>query len=290
MLESNNSPEVLVSTDWVAEHTEDPSIVIVEVNANLQTGYEQGHVPGAVGWSLRTDLEDTVKRDIPSIAQIESLMGKSGIDNETTIVLYADGNNRPATWAFWVLKYYRHGDVRLMNGGREKWIAEGKPISTDVPNPVAKTYKASIPNKTLRATKDYIVSNLGKGSINLLDSRTLEEFTGELSAVPGSAGAGISRSGRIPGAILSGWDDGFAEDGSFKPTEELRRVYSEKGFGRDKEIVTYCRLGVKSSYSWFVLKYILGYERVRNYDGSWTEWGNSVGVPIETDVNPSVRA
>ena len=286
MPESYARPEVLVSTDWVAEHLDDPSIVIAEVNTDLQAGYQQGHVPGAVGWNLHTDLEDQTRRDIPTMSQLEGLLGRAGIDNDTTVVLYGDGNNRSATWAFWVLKYYRHKDVRLMNGGRQKWTDEGRPLSTDTPNPTAKTYKAGVPDKTLRATKEYIVSNLHNPSMRLLDTRTREEYAGLLAAAPGTHQAEIYRRGRIPGAIHISWDDGATIDGTFKPADDLRSLYQEKGLSTDQEAITYCRLGMRASYSWFVLKYLLGYERVRNYDGSWTEWGNSVGVPIETDAAP----
>jgi thiosulfate/3-mercaptopyruvate sulfurtransferase len=270
--------EVLVSTGWVAAHLDDPSVVIAEIDTDLDAGYNQGHVPGAVGWNLRADLEDQTRRDMPSIAQIEKLLGEAGIDNNTTVVLYGDNNNRSATWGFWTLKYYRHKDVRIMDGGRIAWTNEGRPFSTERPAPVAKTYKAGVPDSSLRATKDYIVKNLRKSSVRFLDTRTPEEFSGEFK-VPE-----IYRSGRIPGAVHIEWDDGATENGTFRPVEELRRMYEDKGFNPDQEVISYCRLGVKASYSWFVLKYLLGYERVRNYDGSWMEWGNSIGVPIETDA------
>ena len=277
-------PEVLVSTDLVAYRFNDPSIAIVEVNSDLQVGYHQGHVPRAVGWDLRTDLEDQVRRDIPSMSQLEDLLGRSGIDSDTTVVLYGDSNNLSATWAFWILKYYRHRDVRLMNGGRRKWIAESRPLSTTVPSPTPKKYRAGVPDQTLRATKEYIVSNLRKPSLRLMDTRTYEEYAGLLSSAPGTPQSDIYRKGHIPGAIHVPWDDGVEENGAFKPAEELRRIYEEKGFSSEQEVISYCRLGVKSSYSWFVAKYLLGYQRVRNYDGSWTEWGNSVGAPIAVDA------
>ena len=283
MTEPYTYPDVLVSTDWVAEHLNEPSIVIAEVNTDLQAGYHQGHVPGAVGWGLHADLEDQLRRDIPTVSQISELLGRSGIDNGTTVVVYGDGNNRSATWAFWVLKYYRHQDVRLMDGGRKKWIAEGRTLSTDTPNPSPKIYRTGAPDRALRATKEYIVSNLRNPSLRLLDTRTYEEYAGSLTSAPGTPQAEIYRKGRIPGAIHVPWDDGATtEDGTFKPADELRRMYRQKGLSPDQEVIPYCRLGVRASYSWFVLKYLLGYERVRNYDGSWTEWGNSVGVPIET--------
>ena len=282
MTESYAHPEVLVSTDWLAEHEEDASLVVAEVNTDLQEAYHQGHVPGAVGWGLHTDLEDQVRRDLPGMAQIEALMGRSGIDNSTTIVLYGDGNNRSATWAFWVLKYYRHKDVRLLDGGRIKWIAEGRPLSQVEPGPVAATYKVAVPDRTLRAMKEYIVENLRSPSVVPLDTRVYEEYIGELTSAPGTPQPDIYRKGRIPGAVHAPWDDGAAEDGAFRPVQQLREMYEAKGLDPTKEVIPYCRLGVRASYSWFVLKYLLGYPRVRNYDGSWTEWGNASGVPIET--------
>ncbi len=275
-------PTVVASTQWVEEHLGDPSTAIVEVNSDLDEDYRQGHVPGAVGWGLHTDLEDQVKRDVPGIDQIEAVLGRSGIGNDTTIVLYGDGNNRSATWAFWVLKYYRHNDVRLMDGGRTKWLAEGRPLSTDTPVRSPKTYSVGAPDQSLRAMKEYIVANLRNPSFKPLDTRTSEEYLGELTSAPGTPQPDIYRKGRIPGAIHVPWDDGATEDGAFRPVEELRRMYESKGFKQSDEVVPYCRLGVRASYSWFVLKYVLGYPRVKTYDGSWTEWGNSTGVPIET--------
>ena len=289
MLEAYAIPEALVDTGWVAEHLGDPSVVTVEVNTDLQAGYEQGHLPGAVGWSLHTDLEDQTRRDIPPMAQLEALLGRSGIDNDTTVVLYGDGNNRSATWAFWVLKYYRHRDVRLMNGGRQRWLDEGRPLTTEPPTSEAKSYRCGIPDRSLRATKEHIVSGLRSPSMRLLDTRTEEEYRGTLGSAPGTVQPQIYRNGRIPGAVLLPWDEGANRDGTFKPAGELSRMYLDKGVRPDQEVITYCRLGVRASYSWFVLRYLLGYERVRNYDGSWTEWGNSVGVPIETDASQAAR-
>ena len=272
---------VLVGTEWVTEHLNDPSVAFVEVNTDLETDYRQGHVPEAIGWGLHTDLEDQVKRDIPGVSQLVTLLGSSGIDNDTTIVLYGDGNNRSATWAFWVLKYYRHGDTRLMNGGRKKWLDEGRPLSTDTPSPSPRTYKTAAPDRSIRAMMDFIVENIGNSSVKPLDTRTFEEYTGQLASAPGTPQSGIYRKGRIPGAVYIPWEDGTAEDGAFKPVEELRQIYESRGLMPSDEIVTYCLLGIRASYSWFILKHLLGYPRVRNYDGSWIEWGNVTGVPIE---------
>ena len=283
MTDAYSHSEALVSTEWVAEHADDPSVSVVEINTDPESDYKIGHVPGAIGWGLHTDLEDSVRRDIPGVTAIEALLTRSGIGNYTTVVLYGDGNNRSATWAFWVLKYYRHADVRIMNGGRQRWLDEGRPITTEAPEPEPSVYRGGAPDKSLRAHRDYILSNLGRDSFKPLDTRTGEEYRGELVSSPGSDQVGIYRKGRIPGAAHVPWDDGAAEDGRFLPVEELRRIYDVAGLNPSDEVVPYCRLGVRASYSWFVLKYLLGYERVRNYDGSWTEWGNSTGVPIETD-------
>ena len=284
MPETPDEPDAIVTTDWVAEHLDDPAIVIAEVDTDLDADYRQGHVPGAVGWGLHTDMEDPVRRDIPGVAQIETLLSRSGVDNDTTVVVYGDGNNRSATWAFWVLKYYRHRDVRLMDGGRSKWLAEGRPVSTDAPQPRAAAYRAQAPDRSIRATRQHILDTLSRMDVKLLDTRAVEEYSGALTSAPGTPQPEICRKGRIPGAVHVPWDDGAGEDGAFRPVEELRRLYEERGLTPDAEVVPYCRLGVRASYSWFVLKYLLGYPRVRNYDGSWTEWGNSVGLPIETDA------
>ena len=286
MPESLAVADVLVNTEWVATRLTEPSMVVVEVDTDLDADYHQGHVPGAVGWGLHTDLEDQVRRDIPGVAQIEGLLGRSGIDNDTTIVLYGDGNNRSATWAFWVLKYYRHRDVRLMDGGRRKWLDEGRPLSGVTPEPDQKTYKAVSPDRSVRAMRDYIVAGLNNDAVKTLDTRTFEEYAGALTSAPGTPQPDIYRKGRIPGAVHIPWDDAAAEDGTFRPVEELRELYAGKGLEDDDELIPYCRLGVRASYTWFVLKHLLGYTRVRNYDGSWTEWGNAAGLPVETGEEP----
>ena len=277
-------PDAIVTTEWVAEYLGSPAVVIAEVDSDLDADYRQGHVPGAVGWGLHTDMEDPVRRDVPGVAQFEALLGRSGIGNDTTVVVYGDGNNRSATWAFWVLKYYRHRDVRVMDGGLAKWLAEERPLSTDAPDPRAATYRAQVPDRSIRATRQHVLDALGRMDVKLLDTRAKEEYSGALTSAPGTPQPDIYRKGRIPGAIHVPWDDGAGGDGAFRPVEELRRLYEGRGLTPDAEIVPYCRLGVRASYSWFVLKYLLGYPRVRNYDGSWTEWGNSTGLPIETDA------
>jgi thiosulfate/3-mercaptopyruvate sulfurtransferase len=266
----------------VAKHLDDPGIVIAEVDSDLKAGYDSGHIPGAVGWGLHTDFEDQVARDIPSEVSIAGLMGKAGISRRTAIVLYGDGNNRSATWAFWVLKYYGHRDVRLMDGGRKKWVAESRPLTTEKPKRKPAKYPGGKRDPSVRAMREYIAGRLGRTDTKLLDTRTYEEYVGQLTSAPGTHQPDIYRKGRIPGAIHVPWDDASDKDGSFKSVEELRRMYAEKGFRPQDEVITYCRLGMRASHTWFALKYLLGYEDVKNYDGSWTEWGNSVGVPIET--------
>ncbi len=285
MAEDYARPEAIVSTAWLAERLSDPSIVVAEIDSHLDEAYDMGHVPGAVGWGLHTDMEHQIRRDIPDVAQFEALMSRSGIERNTTVVLYGDGNNRSATWAFWVLKYYRHEDVRIMDGGRTKWTLEGRPVEMVNPVVTPTTYWAWAvdPDPSLRAMKEYVVNRLNTVGVKLLDTRTVEEYAGQLTSAPGTPQPDIYRKGRIPGAVHIAWDDGAALDGTFKTVAELRTMYYDAGIDASDEIIPYCRLGVRASYSWFILKYILGFDDVRVYDGSWTEWGNSAGVPIETD-------
>ena len=287
MSEQIAHPEVVVDTEWVFERLDDPAIRIVEIDAHPENSYALGHIPGAVVWGLHTDLEDQVRRDIPNIAQFEALMSRSGIANDTTVILYGDGNNRSATWAFWIMKYYRHPDVRLMDGGRKKWMMEARPMTVDVPLSISTTsYRAGAPDRSLRASRDYVLQNLDNPNVRLLDTRSREEYVGELTSAPGTPQPEIYRKGHIPGAKHFPWEEAAAEDGSFKPVEDLRRMYKDLGVESSNEVVPYCRLGMRASYSWFVLKYVLGLDRVRNYDGSWTEWGNATGVPINVGNEP----
>ena len=276
-------PEAVVSTAWVGERLGDPSVVVAEVNSDLVEGYEKGHVPGAVGWGLHTDMEHPVRRDIPDEAQFEALMARSGVRTDTTVVLYGDGNNRSSTWAFWVMKYYGHEDVRIMDGGRKKWILEGRPVSMTDPNPTPTEYRVGTLDPSVRAMKEYVVERIDRMGVKLLDTRTTEEYSGQLISAPGTPQPDIYRKGRIPGALHVPWDDAAADDGAFRPVDDLRRMYANAGVDDADEVIAYCRLGVRASYTWFVLKYGLGFEQARTYDGSWTEWGNSAGVPIETD-------
>ena len=273
--------EVIVDAQWVLEHISDSSIVIAEVNTNLESAYQKGHIPGAVGWGLHSDFEHPVNRDIPSKEQIESILGSSGIDNDTTIIIYGDGNNRSATWIFWILKIYGHKDVRILDGGRTKWEADGHVMTKDNPNPIPKLYQAIITDFNLRATKDYVLDHLDDPNVIILDTRTAEEYYGELTSAPGTYQPSIESKGRIPGSLHIPWEAAASEEGTFKIVTELRQIYSVATLDSEKELIPYCRLGVRASYTWFVLKYLLGYNQVKIYDGSWTEWGNSIGLPIE---------
>ena len=270
---------VLVGTDWVAQHLNDAAIRIVEVDVDT-TAYGKGHVPNAVGWAWDTQLCDTVRRDIIPKGAFEKLLGSSGIVNNTTIILYGDNNNWFAAWAFWQLKIYGHKDVRLMNGGRKKWIAEGRDLSTDAPSAQTKTYRAKEPDFSLRAYLPEVQKASGEKAAQLVDVRSPQEFTGELLAPPGLPET-CQRGGHVPGARNIPWGKACNEDGTFKSAEDLRKLYGGEGITGEKPVIAYCRIGERSSHTWFVLTYLLGYKNVKNYDGSWTEWGNLVGAPVE---------
>lgn len=272
-------PEVLVSTDWVARHGRDPNVRLVEVDVDT-AAYEEGHIPGAIAWAWNTQLCDTLRRDILSKEQFEELMRSSGIGNDTTIVLYGDNNNWFAAWAFWQAKIYGHRDVRLMNGGRKKWLAEGRELTTEVPSVPRTEYRASGPDLSLRAFLDEVRQAMEKGSAALVDVRSPAEFTGEILAPPGLPET-CQRGGHIPGARNIPWGKACNEDGTFKSPEELRALYAAEGIDGSKPVIAYCRIGERSSHTWFVLRYLLGLDNVKNYDGSWTEWGNLVGAPVE---------
>jgi thiosulfate/3-mercaptopyruvate sulfurtransferase len=276
---AQNSSNVLVTTEWVAQHLSDPSIRIAEVDVDT-AAYDQGHVPGAVGWNWTTQLCDTVVRDIAPKAKLEELLGASGIDNNTTIVLYGDNNNWFAAWAFWQLKVYGHPDVRIMDGGRKKWLAEGRELSKDAPKVTRKTYKAKDPDNSLRAFLPEVMDAVKQKKAMLVDVRSPQEFTGEILAPPGLPET-CQRGGHIPGAKSVPWAKAANDDGTFKSPDELRQLYGNVGVTGDKPIIAYCRIGERSSHTWFVLRHLLGYTNVKNYDGSWTEWGNLVGAPVE---------
>ena len=281
-------PEALVSTDWVAENAANPSVRLVEVDVD-ENAYQEGHIPGAIGWNWSSQLCDTVRRDIIQRAELEKLLSESGISNDTTVVLYGDNNNWFAAWALWQLKIYGHKDVRLMNGGRKKWLAEGRELSADKPNVAATDYKASGPDYETRAFLPNVQEGISKGSIELVDVRSPQEFSGEILAPPGLPET-CQRGGHIPGASSIPWGKACNEDGTFKSYDELKDLYGKAGITGQKPVVAYCRIGERSSHSWFVLKYLLGLENVTNYDGSWTEWGNLVGAPIETGASKGAAA
>ena len=276
-----DSIDVLVSTEWVARHREDATVRVVEVDVDTQA-YETGHVPGAAGWNWTTQLCDTRIRDVVPKASLEVLLGASGIANDTIVVLYGDHHNWFAAWALWQLKLYGHRDVRLMNGGRQKWIDEGRPLSRDVATPVRTRYVAGEQDRSLRAFRPEVELALGRGTatVGLVDVRSPQEFSGEVLAPPGLPET-CQRGGHIPGARNIPWSRACNDDGTFRTRDELAALYHGAGIRPEQDVITYCRIGERSSHSWFVLKYLLGYPSVKNYDGSWTEWGNAVRAEVE---------
>ena len=272
--------DVLVSTDWVAEHLEDDSIRIVEVDENPAL-YAEAHIPGAIGFDWKNDLQDQVKRDFLGPEDFGRLFGERGISGDHTVVLYGDRNNWFAAYTYWYLKYYGHDNVRLMNGPREKWISEGKPTTTDVPSYEPATFEARPGDRAIRATRDEVRSTVESGNgKKLVDVRSPQEFSGELIAMAGYEQEGAQRGGHIPGAASIPWAQAVREDGTFKSREELEELYGGKGVLSGDPIIAYCRIGERSAHTWFVLHELLGRDDVKNYDGSWTEWGNLVNVPI----------
>jgi thiosulfate/3-mercaptopyruvate sulfurtransferase len=275
--------DVLVETDWVEQHLSDDSIRIVEVDENPAL-YAEAHIPGAIGFDWKKDLQDQVRRDFLGADDFGRLFGSRGISNEHTIVLYGDRNNWFAAYTYWYLKYYGHDNVKLMNGPREKWIAEGRPTTTDVPDHSGATFEAKPGDESIRAMREQVQDALGNGNV-LVDVRSPQEFSGELIAMAGYEQEGAQRGGHIPGAKSIPWAQAVREDGTFKSADDLRELYGGKGVLTGEPIVAYCRIGERSAHSWFVLHELLGHDDVRNYDGSWTEWGNMVAVPIEKDVS-----
>ncbi len=273
------SDRVLVDADWAVAHLDDPTVRFVEVDVDT-TAYSQGHIPGAVGWDWTSQLSDGVRRDLASREDFSALLSSSGIAPDTTIVLYGDNNNWFAAFAYWQLKLFGHRDVRIINGGRRFWLDNGLPISVDEVTYPATGYELPEPDFSLRAYRDDILPRLGDAGLALVDVRSPAEYNGEIIAPPGMSET-AQRAGRIPGAASIPWGQTVREDGTFKSADELRELYAAKGVTPDKDIIAYCRIGERSSHSWFVLRELLGYERVRNYDGSWTEWGSLIGVPIE---------
>jgi thiosulfate/3-mercaptopyruvate sulfurtransferase len=280
-------PEVLVSTDWVAEHLDDPNVRIVESDEDVLL-YDMGHIPGAINLDWHTDLQDQVKRDFLDRAGFEELMRKNGIGNDTTVVFYGDRNNWYATYTYWLFKYFGHKDARVMNGGRAKWEAEGRPMSRDVPSYPKTTYTAQEPDERIRAYRDDVLKQVESGAPALVDVRSVPEYTGEVLHMAGYAQEGAQRGGHVLGAKSIPWATAANEDGTFKSPEQLNEIYGGKGITPDKNVIAYCRIGERSSHTWFVLRELLGYPDVRNYDGSWTEWGSMVGVPIAKGPEPGL--
>ena len=278
-------PEVLVDTAWADEHKNDPNVMIAEVDVDTKA-YEEGHIPGASGWNWQTQLADRVRRDLVPKADLEKLLGASGVGNDSILLLYGDNNNWFAAWAFWQLKIYGHRDVRIIDGGRKKWLAEGRPVTKDPPAVSVTTYAAARPDFSIRAYLSDVTSGVGQGNgLSLVDVRSADEYTGKIVSPPGLPET-AQRGGHIPGAVNIPWGKNVNEDGTFKPLEELKSLYEPLGITPNKKVVAYCRIGERSSLTWFVLRYLLGHEQVKNYDGSWTEWGNLVNAEIALGARP----
>jgi thiosulfate/3-mercaptopyruvate sulfurtransferase len=280
MAENGYAKPVLVTTDWLAEHLDDSNVVVAEVDENPDL-YEEGHIPGAVKLHWKEDLQDPVERDIVEKAEFERLMGSRGIGNHTAVVVYGDKNNWFAAYAYWYLKIYGHGDLRILDGGRQKWIDEGRDLTTDAPQVQSATYSAQERDESIRAYRDAVRETIGIDGKALVDVRSPQEYSGDLIAPPGYEQEGAQRAGHIPTAASIPWAQAVRDDGTFKGADELRGLYGGKGVTDDKAVTAYCRIGERSAHTWFVLRELLGYEDVKNYDGSWTEWGNLVDVPIE---------
>lgn len=276
------NPDVLVSTDWVASHLNDPNVRLIEANEDVLL-YETGHIPGAVKLDWVADLNDPVTRDYVDSATLQRVLRSRGINQDTTIVLYGDKNNWWAAYSFWVLKLFGLENLKIMDGGRARWEQEGRPLTTEIPQyPEGNIVVGERDDARIRAFRDDVLALVRQQRGQLVDVRSPEEYRGERLHMPDYPNEGALRGGHIPGAVNVPWSKAVNPDGTFKSAEELRRIYEEEqGLQPDEEIITYCRIGERSSHTWFVLKYLLGYERVRNYDGSWTEWGNLVNVPIE---------
>jgi thiosulfate/3-mercaptopyruvate sulfurtransferase len=276
-----SNPNVLVDTQWVEDHVNDNNVRIAEVDYDPKANYNLGHIPNTVLFDWKKDINDPLNRNIISKDDCSALLQKAGINNDTTLVLYGDFNNWFAAFAFWVFKYYGYKDIRLMNGGRKKWLEEDRPISKESPNFSKGNFQAAEPDESIRVYLDYVRNRVMSQQGTLVDVRSPAEFTGEITAPPEYPTEHAQRGGHIPSAQNIPWGQAVNEDGTFKSVEDLKKLYEPKGITPDKEVITYCRIGERSSHTWFVLKYLLGYPNVKNYDGSWTEWGNMINNPIE---------
>ena len=281
-------PEVLVDTQWAEDHLKDPKVRIAEVDYDRKTNYELGHIPGSVLFDWKKDINEPLSRNILSRRAYEELLQREGVNNGTTLVLYGDFNNWFAAFAFWVFKYYGYKDVRIINGGRKKWLIEDRLTTKDIPQyPKGNFIAVTDTDNDIRAFFNYVrgtLENNGSSSntVELVDVRSPKEFTGEVLAPPEYPTEHAQRGGHIPGAKNIPWSQAVNDnDGTFKSADELKKLYESKGITTDKEVIAYCRIGERSSHTWFVLKYLLGYPNVKNYDGSWTEWGNMIANPIE---------
>lgn len=273
-------PHALTQTTWVAAHKDDSNVRLVEVDVDT-SAFESGHIEGAVGWHWQHDLQRRPVRDIPTREEWAALLGRSGIDNATRVVLYGDNHNWFAAFAYWLFKLYGHTDVCLMNGGRTTWIEEGRPLTPTPTRITPTTYHVQEADSRPRAFRDQVSAALGRADAALVDVRSPQEYSGELLAPAHLPQEGAQRGGHIPGAQSIPWASAVAEDGTFKPAAELRAIYGGKGITPEQATIAYCRIGERSAHTWFVLTELLGYPEVRNYDGSWTEWGSLIGAPIE---------
>jgi thiosulfate/3-mercaptopyruvate sulfurtransferase len=283
-------PEALVTTDWLQEHLDDKNVRILEVDYDPSSAYELGHIPGSALIDWKRDINDTLRRDILSREQFERLLSRVGATPDTTLVLYGDMRNWFAAFAHWTFTIYGHRDIRLLNGGRRKWFDEGRPTTEEAPTFTPTQYKAAEADISLRSFLPDVRQILGRDDFNLVDVRSPAEFKGEISAPPEYANEGAQRAGHIPGAANIPWAQAIKDDDTFKSADELRELYAAQGVTGETPVITYCRIGERSSHTWFVLRYLLGFPTVSNYDGSWSEWGNSVGVPVEKDVREQAAA
>ena len=289
MTVSGYAKNVLVDADWAKAKLDDPDVRFVEVDVDT-SAYDEGHIPGAVAWNWTSQLSDGVRRDIVSREELGRLLSESGIGPDTTIVLYGDNNNWFAAWAYWQLKLFGQENVKILNGGRRYWLAQGLPTSTDTPSYESTGYELPLVDLSHRAFRQEVLDHINRDGAALIDVRSPAEYSGELLAPAALPQEGAQRAGHVPGAANIPWGTAVREDGTFRDADELRELYAAKGITPDKDVIAYCRIGERSSHTWFVLHELLGFDRVRNYDGSWTEYGSLVGVPIEKEAKVAVPA